>query len=164
VGVLARMFEDHLCVIERNNHGHTVIAYVKEDPAVNLYRRQVKDKVTDKADLVIGWDTNKKSKGYAINTLAQDLEDGECVPQSPDTYDELCTYVFGDRGIMAATQGKKDGRVIALATQAWTFEKSARVRASSCSRRTISSSTWSLLKRLARSSASRVTVGTVEYQ
>ena len=114
IGVVARMFPEHLAVIERNNHGHTVIAYAKEDGAITLYQREEKDKITDKTSLVIGWDTNERSKGYAINTLSRDLEDGKCVPHSVETYDELRTYVHGERGIMGAMTGKKDDRVIAL--------------------------------------------------
>jgi hypothetical protein len=115
LGIVARIFPNHLAVIERNNHGHTVIAYAKEDRAINLYQREEKDKITDKVTLVIGWDTNERSKGYAINTLSRDLEDGQCIPHSFETYDELRTYVHGERGIMAAMPGKKDDRVISQA-------------------------------------------------
>ena len=115
LGTVCRMYRNHLAVIERNNHGHTVIAYAKEDAAINLYRKEETDKVTNKTTMVIGWDTNEKSKAYAINTLARDLEDKQCVPQSPKTYIELMHYVYGDRGIMGAMQGKHDDRVIALA-------------------------------------------------
>lgn len=115
LGRVCRMYGEHLCVIERNNHGHTVIAYAKEDEAINLYRKEVKDQVTEKVTLVIGWDTTEKSKAFAVNTLSRDLEDGRCVPQSHETYDELRTYVHGERGIMGAMPGKKDDRVIGLA-------------------------------------------------
>lgn len=120
LGIAARMYDktshrtSHLAVVERNNHGHTVIAYAKDDPAINLYQRQEKDKITDKVSTVIGWDTNERSKAYAINTLSRDLEDHQCIPHSFETYDELRTYVHGDRGIMGAMPGKKDDRVIAL--------------------------------------------------
>lgn len=114
LGKVCRMFPDHLAVIERNNHGHTVIAYAKEDPAINLYQRQEKDKITEKTTTVIGWDTNERSKALAINTLSRDLEDSKCLPHSIETHDELRTYVHGERGIMGAMTGKKDDRVIAL--------------------------------------------------
>lgn len=115
VGIVARMYRNHLCVIERNNHGHTVIAFVKHDRNVELYRRQVKDQITEKTELVIGWDTNQKSKAYAIDTLKKDLKDGECIPRSFETYDELRVFVHGERGTMSAMQGSKDDRVISLA-------------------------------------------------
>lgn len=115
LGIMARMAPNHLAVIERNNHGHTVIAYAKEDPEIRLYQREEKDKITEKISMVIGWDTNERSKGYAINTLSRDLEDGQCIPHSIETYDELRTYVHGERGIMGAMPGKHDDRVISLA-------------------------------------------------
>lgn len=118
LGEVVRLYdrsgERHLAVIERNNHGHAVIAYAKEDPAISLYRRKVKDKVTEKTDLVIGWDTNEKSKAYAVSELAKALEDGGCFPQNPETYLELQYYVHGDRGKMAAMKGKHDDRVTGL--------------------------------------------------
>lgn len=114
LGVVCRMYQSHLAVIERNNHGHTVISYAKEDSAINLYQREEIDKVTEKTSLSIGWDTNERSKAYAINTLGRDIEDGKCVPQNPETYLELMHYVFGDRGIMGAMAGKFDDRVMAL--------------------------------------------------
>jgi len=114
LGIVCRMYRKHLAVIERNNHGHTVIAYAKEDEAIHLYQKEETDKVTEKTTMAIGWDTNEKSKAYAINSLARDIEDKQCVPQSPETYMELMHYVYGDRGIMGAMKGKYDDRVIAL--------------------------------------------------
>lgn len=114
IGILARMYRNHLCVIERNNHGHTVIAYVKDDPAVKLYRRTVKDQITEKEQLVIGWDTNERSKALAIDTLKKDLKEGRCIPHSFETYNELRVFVHGERGTMAAVKGSKDDRVIGL--------------------------------------------------
>ncbi|QDT46178.1 hypothetical protein Pan258_01950 [Symmachiella dynata] len=114
LGIVCGMYRNHLAVVERNNHGHTVIAYAKEDSRINLYQREETDKVTEKTSLSIGWDTNERSKAYAINTLARDIEDKQCIPQSHETYAELMCYVYGDRGIMGAMPGKHDDRVIAL--------------------------------------------------
>lgn len=115
LGAVAQMYPEHTCVIERNNHGHTVIAYAKEDGNIRLYRTTVKDAVTDKESEKIGWDTTEKSKSYAIDTLSRDLEDGSCVPHSAETYGELRTFVHGERGKMGAVQGRHDDRVMALA-------------------------------------------------
>lgn len=114
IDLVARMYRNHLCVIERNNHGHTVIAYVKDYPHVTLYQRQVKDRITDKTETVIGWNTDHKSKAYAIDTLKKDLKQGTCIPHSFETHDELRVFVHGERGTMAAMPGNKDDRVIAL--------------------------------------------------
>lgn len=111
---VCQLYKNHLCIIERNNHGHAVIAHAKEYASIKLYRKKTIDKVTSQTSFVIGWDTNEKSKSYSISSLSRALEDGECTPASPQTYQELQYYVHGDRGIMGAMQGKHDDRVIAL--------------------------------------------------
>lgn len=115
LGLLARMYRNHICIIERNNHGHTVIAYAKEDDQLNLYQKEVTDLVLNKITKKIGWDTTESSKSLAIDTLSRDLEDGVCIPYCIETYDELRTYVHGERGKMGGLPGKHDDRVIALA-------------------------------------------------
>src|SRR2546423_8862717 len=89
----------------------------KESRAVGrptVYRTQEVDKITNKVTEKIGWDTTEKSKSYAIDTLSRDLEDGHCVPHSPETYEELRTFVHGERGKMGGLPGKHDDRVMAL--------------------------------------------------
>ena len=51
--------------------------YAKEDGAIQLYRTEERDKITDKTTEKIGWDTNERSKSLAIDTLSRDLEDGQ---------------------------------------------------------------------------------------
>src|SRR5207244_259319 len=114
LGEVCGMYESHTCIIERNNHGHTVIAYAKEDGRIRLYQTEEVDKVTSKITKKIGWDTTEKSKSFAIDTLARDLEDGHCIPHSPETYEELRTFVHGERGKMAGLPGKHDDRVMSL--------------------------------------------------
>ncbi|PQO47386.1 hypothetical protein [Blastopirellula marina] len=114
VGILCRMYKNHSCVVERNNHGHTVISFLKNDPHVNLYRREVTDRITDQKTMVIGWDTNEKSKAFAIGSLRKALRDGACIPHAHKTYNELGVFVHGERGKMGAMKGEHDDRVIAL--------------------------------------------------
>ena len=114
VSIVGRMYENHVCVIERNNHGHTVIAFVKNDGAVRLYQQEEVDSITGKITKKIGWNTDHKSKAYAIDTLKKDLKDGRCIPKSFETYDELRTFVHGERGAMAGMKGSHDDRVMAL--------------------------------------------------
>lgn len=91
-----------------------MIAFVKNDGEVPLYRQQEVDSITGKTTEKIGWDTSPKSKAYAIDTLKKDLKAGTCLPQAFDTYDELRVFVHGERGKMAALKGHKDDRVMAL--------------------------------------------------
>lgn len=114
VGIVARMYPNYPCFIERNNHGHTVIAFVKNDPYVNLYRQEDVDSITGKITETIGWNTDQKSKAYAIDTLKKDLKGGRCIPHSIETYDELRVFVHGERGKMGPLNGHRDDRVIAL--------------------------------------------------
>jgi hypothetical protein len=90
------------------------IAYAKEDARVSLYRTQEVDKVTSKVTEKIGWDTNEKSKSYAIDTLSRDMENGTCIPHSPETYEEVRTFVHGEQWKMGGLPGKHDDRVMAL--------------------------------------------------
>jgi hypothetical protein len=59
LGIVARMFKNHVCIIERNNHGHMVIADAKDDSALNLHQTEEADKITDKITIKIGWDTTE---------------------------------------------------------------------------------------------------------
>ena len=114
VSLVAPMYENHVCVIERNNHGHTVIAFVKNDGSVNLYRQEETDSITVQVTKKYDWNTDHKIKAFAIDTLKKDLKDGACVPHSVETYDELRTFVHGERGAMAAIVGSHDDRDMAL--------------------------------------------------
>ena len=114
VSLVARMYENHLCIIERNNHGHTVIAFVNSDGAVNLFRKSEVDTITGKTTEKIGWETDQKSKAYAIDALKKDLKEGRCVPLSCEAYGELRVFVHGERGKMGALKGHHDDRVMAL--------------------------------------------------
>lgn len=115
VGIVARMYRKHVCVPERNNHGHTVIAFLKKDSKVRLYQQDEVDAITKKVTKKFGWNTDAKSKAYVIDTLKKDLKDRKCIPRSFETYDELRTFVHGERGAMAGMEGCHDDRVIALA-------------------------------------------------
>src|SRR5207237_3378485 len=108
LGTATKMYPEHTCILERNNHGHTVIASAKEDNTIRLYRTEEVDKITDKITLQIGWDTNERSKSLAIDTLSRDLEDGQMISHAPETYEELCVFVHGERGSMGAPPNKHD--------------------------------------------------------
>jgi len=45
----------------------------------------------------------------------RDHEGGHCIPHSAETYEELRTFVHGERGKMAGQPGKHDDRVMVLA-------------------------------------------------
>lgn len=105
---------NHCMVVERNNHGHAVIAESRHSPYINFYRTEVVDSVTHKTSFKIGWDTNEKSKAHLISQMKKGLAQGTLIPQDAHTYTELIYFVHGDRGKMQAQQGKNDDRVMAL--------------------------------------------------
>jgi hypothetical protein len=47
VSLVARMYPNHLCIPERNNHGHTVIAFLRNDGNVNLFRQSSATRYAD---------------------------------------------------------------------------------------------------------------------
>jgi hypothetical protein len=115
VRLLAQLYANHICVVERNNHGHTVIAFLRQDGSVNLYRQEDVDSMTGKMTQTYGWNTDQKSKAFAIDTLKKDLKAGACVPRAFSTYGELRVFVHGERGKMGGLKGHHDDEVIALA-------------------------------------------------
>jgi hypothetical protein len=72
------------------------------------------DSSTGKIIKKSGWNTDHKSKAYASDTLKKDLKEGRCIPRSFETYDELRTFVHGERGTMAGMKGSHDDRVTGL--------------------------------------------------
>ena len=83
-------------------------------PSVRFLGRKVYLAAIVKVTEKIGWDTNERFKSLAIDSLSRDLEDGNCIPQSSETYEELRTFVHGERGKMGGLPGKHDDRVMAL--------------------------------------------------
>src|SRR5258706_300932 len=75
---------------------------------------EAKEKITDQVTQKVGWDTSEQSKSFAIDTLSRDLEDGQCIPHSAETFEELRTFVHGERGKMGGLPGKHDDRVMAI--------------------------------------------------
>ena len=67
------------------------------------------DNVTIRISDKFGWDTNERSKSYAIDKLSHDGEDGKCIPHSAKTHAELRTRVHGERGMMAALPYSREG-------------------------------------------------------
>ena len=65
------------------------------------------DRNTTAADLM-KWD----SAGHVM--LMVELEDGHRIPHSAETYEELRTFVHGERGKMGGLPGRHDDRVMGL--------------------------------------------------
>jgi len=48
VSAAAQRYENHVCDPERNNHGHSLIAFLKNYPHVRLYQQEEVDSITGK--------------------------------------------------------------------------------------------------------------------
>lgn len=124
---LGRAYNAALVGVERNNHGHTVLALLQHEHAYpTLYTHRDYD-ATGAARARLGWETNAKTKPVMIDGLAEALAEGFLGVNDPELVKECMTYVYDDRGSMGAQAGCRDDRVIAAAI-AWQLRKTPRPR------------------------------------
>lgn len=90
-------------VVERNNHGHAVLATLK---ALGY------PKIAKGKDGRPGWLTNAKTKPQAIDSLAVALRDRLAVVKTAATLDEMLIYRVGPDGETGAPSGYHDDRVM----------------------------------------------------
>jgi Terminase RNaseH-like domain len=106
VGVLAHKYNDALVAIERNNHGHAVIAHLTMGQAyTNLY----------KSDNQLGWLTNVVSRPRMLEHFRLFLVHGSHMFQSPRLLEECRTFIRYADGSCSAAPGAHDDSVIAMA-------------------------------------------------
>ena len=108
---IAEMYNNALIVIERNNHGHVVLEYLRENYH-NLYLGE---------DKKLGFLTNKKTKNMIIlgeNGIDNALNDESIAINSEKLLSELIDYEYDKNGSMNAKSGSNDDCVIGLAL-AW---------------------------------------------
>lgn len=94
--------------IERNNHGHTVIAAIK---AAGGLKRVLKALDDDRP----GWVTNQKTKPLSINLLAESLRDVLPKVRTAAAIDEMQIYQVLKNGGTGAPSGYHDDLVMAWA-------------------------------------------------
>ena len=90
---LSRMYNNAKLMVERNNHGHTVIAAVA--PEILL----------EGLDKKLGWHTSKKSKAQMYAGAAEIIGAGGCTIHSKITYDQLVSI---EGNTLAAPKGLFD--------------------------------------------------------
>ncbi len=112
---IGKMFNSAGVLPERNNHGHAVILWLKDNSEL-----QVMDGLDDKA----GWMTNSKSKAMMYATAADAFRDKETMVHSFATYTQLASI---EGGTLSAPEGEHDDRATAyvLAIQAMRMGYSA---------------------------------------
>ncbi len=106
--VLANSYNRALLVVERNNHGHGVLAHLQSLGYPNLYREQGQ----------YGWLTSSVTRPAMIENLAAALVTEPALFKSQHLLNEFRTFVRHSDGSSAAVSGTHDDCVMAMAV-AW---------------------------------------------
>lgn len=109
-----RLFNNALAVIERNNHGHTVIDRCKPVYA-HLYMQRDFDKKKNKKTKRIGWNQNQHHRNIMLDEYEELVNDGTVTVHSAILKSEMQTFVITEDGKREAKTGKHDDTVIASA-------------------------------------------------
>jgi hypothetical protein len=104
VATVARWYNFAPILSERNNHGHSVLLWLREN-AADL-RRLAAD------DARPGWLTTTRSKALLYDTAAEALRDGDCRLHSLETFTELSSV---EGATLRAPTGQHDDRATAFA-------------------------------------------------
>jgi len=106
VKVLARRYNNALVAVERNNHGHAVLAYLTMDQGyLELY----------KCDEQPGWVTNVVTRPRMLAQLNDLLTNAPQMFLSPRLLEELRTFIRHPDGSCSAAAGTHDDTVMAMA-------------------------------------------------
>ena len=106
VKVLARKYNDALVAVERNNHGHGVLAYLTLDQGyLELY----------KCDEQPGWVTNVVTRPRMLAQLSELLVNAPQMFLSPRLLEEMRTFIRHPDASCSAAAGAHDDTVMAMA-------------------------------------------------
>jgi hypothetical protein len=104
---LAKEYSGALIAVERNNHGHSVLAHLEtSEHYANIYHQR---------DGQAGWLTNTVSKPEAIAKMGALLLERPEMFASKRLLGECRTYVSGEQGKTGAANGAHDDLVMAMA-------------------------------------------------
>jgi hypothetical protein len=102
---LSNTYNRALLVVERNNHGHGVLAHLRAQGCLNVYREGGQD----------GWLTSAVSRPAMLENLAAVLATEPELFQSPRLLNEFRTFIRHPDGSSAAAGGTHDDCVMAMA-------------------------------------------------
>jgi hypothetical protein len=102
---LAKLYNDALVAVERNNHGHGVLAHLSHLGYLNLYREGGQE----------GWLTSAVSRPAMIENLAVVLATSPTLFHSASFLNECRTFVRQEDGNTGAAPGAHDDTVMAMA-------------------------------------------------
>jgi len=106
VAELARAYNNALVVVERNNHGHAVLAYLND---TELYKELFEQ------DGQLGWLTSAASKPAMVENLAAVMAAAPYLFHSHRLLSECRTFVRHTDGTTSASGGAHDDLVLAIA-------------------------------------------------
>ncbi len=106
LGEIGALYNSARVAVERNNHGHTVLARLKNDRYPNI---------AEGPDERPGWLSNLKTKPQSIDTLAEVLRDRLVTVRTQMALDEMQIYEVKENGSTGAPEGYFDDLVMAWA-------------------------------------------------
>jgi hypothetical protein len=109
---LAKYYNDAVLAPEINNHGISVIDSIKRLKYYHLYRREVKEEISENKLDKVGWHTNVKTKMLMLDSLKETFRDDSITINDEATLREMMTLTLEDDGDVVLNS--KD-RVVALA-------------------------------------------------
>lgn len=112
---LAKYYHDAWIGLEINYSSYPTRVLHRKYNYPNLYMRETLNKITDKTELVYGFETTKKTKPIIINELVAKLRENPTMEVDADTLRELMVFVKKAHGVMEAIDGYHDDLVMALA-------------------------------------------------
>ena len=89
-----RYFNNALIAVESNNHGLTTITRIRDNEYPNIYRKMVKDELSDKYTEKLGWNTNVKTKTQMLDDFCAAYRDGTITIYDIDLLKEMLTLVI----------------------------------------------------------------------
>lgn len=113
---IAKYYNNAFIVLEINNHGVSVMDQIKRK-YLNVYRREVFDKISNTYKEALGWKTTITTKPLLVDALEEAVRNLDVRISSIDCLKELKTFVRTDdegRKGFGAEGSNKDDRVIAL--------------------------------------------------
>jgi len=122
---ICRWYGDAFAVIERNNHGGTVVSRMKEGYR-RLYIQRREDLFGEEQVDNIGYPENKRTKAELIDGFAaylngygrflmENAKNDRCMPKSAAMLTELARYEVRDNGTTGAPKGANDDLLVGFA-------------------------------------------------
>jgi len=86
---LGKYYNNALLAPELNNHGHAVLARLKNDGYINIYTREVYDELADRRVKKLAWLTTSKSKMHMLDEFKAAYRDGDITIKDVELFKEM---------------------------------------------------------------------------